>query len=465
MSTNKKRIAIVGGGTGLTLAWLLADQFDVTLYEASDRLGGHAQTIIRENGDLIEAGFEFIHPGYVKFYKLLNFLGMELRSYDMKMEFIDYTQKDPVSDFEKTYFSPSIGDLAKNYQDIIKKYQKGGCCSCLQEVGEDSQKVKNLAFLQYAIYKYNKMQDSLGDMTTKEFVDSLGLGEDFGTKFYYPLTDAAWGIDSSNAEGDEPRNAQDFLAQYTFFYLAAGNTYQEVVGGLIKYVTALYERIKDSCNIKFNSEISGVERDNTEKWTVTYTDKVTGEVRCDTGYDEVIICTSFEIAAKIISNIPSLEQVYDVINKVTYYTTKICLHTSEDADFDKDTIIHIKKTENRASLHIKKPWNSNLTRSWVYKDEKEPDNTIQTIYYRHPNMTKRYYVGQAALKEHNKKATGISFGGISAGRYDCHEGAMEENCNIAEYLSKKYKVELPKLKILVDDDKKTCCTSCSCTIQ
>lgn len=51
MSTNKKRIAIAGGGTGLTLTWLLADQFDVTLYEASDRLGGHAQTIIRENGD------------------------------------------------------------------------------------------------------------------------------------------------------------------------------------------------------------------------------------------------------------------------------------------------------------------------------------------------------------------------------------------------------------------------------
>ena len=31
MFVNKKRVAIVGGGTGLTLTWLLADQFDVTL--------------------------------------------------------------------------------------------------------------------------------------------------------------------------------------------------------------------------------------------------------------------------------------------------------------------------------------------------------------------------------------------------------------------------------------------------
>ena len=413
---------------------------------------------------MIEAGFEFIHPGYVKFYKLLNFLGMELRSYDMKMEFIDYTKKDPVSDFEKTYFSPSIGDLSKNYQDIVKKYKKGGCCSCLQEVGEDSQKVKNLAFLQYAMYKYNKMQDSLGAMTTKEFVDSLNLDEEFGTKFYYPLTNASWGIDDSNAEGTEPRNAEDFLAQYTFFYLAAGNTYQEVVGGLIKYITALYERVKDICNIKFNSEVASVTKSSNGLYTLQYTDKISNQPFQDEGYDEVIICTSFEIASKIISGVDSLKEIYDKISKVTYYTTKICLHESIDPDFDPDTIIHIKYTGNRASLHIKKPWNGNLTRSWVHKDEKNPGGTVQTIYYRHPNMTKRYYVGQAALKEHNKKATGISFGGISAGNRDAHEGSMEENCNIASYLSKKYDVELPKLKILADD-KKTCCTNCSCTIQ
>lgn len=41
----KKRVAIIGGGTGLTLAWLLADQFDVTLFEANDRLGGHIHSL------------------------------------------------------------------------------------------------------------------------------------------------------------------------------------------------------------------------------------------------------------------------------------------------------------------------------------------------------------------------------------------------------------------------------------
>ena len=40
-----KKIAIVGGGiSGLTVAERLADQFEVTLFEQNDYLGGHTQT-------------------------------------------------------------------------------------------------------------------------------------------------------------------------------------------------------------------------------------------------------------------------------------------------------------------------------------------------------------------------------------------------------------------------------------
>jgi predicted NAD/FAD-binding protein len=41
----KQRIAVIGGGiTGLVAAWLLRDAFDVTLFEAEPRAGGHADT-------------------------------------------------------------------------------------------------------------------------------------------------------------------------------------------------------------------------------------------------------------------------------------------------------------------------------------------------------------------------------------------------------------------------------------
>ena len=40
------RIAIIGGGvSGLTVGYRLHEQFDVTLFEANDYVGGHTNTI------------------------------------------------------------------------------------------------------------------------------------------------------------------------------------------------------------------------------------------------------------------------------------------------------------------------------------------------------------------------------------------------------------------------------------
>ncbi|MCP4820674.1 MAG: FAD-dependent oxidoreductase, partial [Shimia sp.] len=55
-----QRIAIVGGGiSGLAAAYLLAPQHSVTLFEANQRLGGHARTVTAGiNGDQpVDTGF------------------------------------------------------------------------------------------------------------------------------------------------------------------------------------------------------------------------------------------------------------------------------------------------------------------------------------------------------------------------------------------------------------------------
>jgi predicted NAD/FAD-binding protein len=42
---SRPRVAVIGAGVaGLTAAYLLQRAYDVTLYEAQDRLGGHAHT-------------------------------------------------------------------------------------------------------------------------------------------------------------------------------------------------------------------------------------------------------------------------------------------------------------------------------------------------------------------------------------------------------------------------------------
>ena len=46
VSSSRRRVAVIGSGiAGLSVAWHLADEADVTLYEAGSHFGGHAHTV------------------------------------------------------------------------------------------------------------------------------------------------------------------------------------------------------------------------------------------------------------------------------------------------------------------------------------------------------------------------------------------------------------------------------------
>ena len=52
IESKRKKIAIIGGGiSGLSVAYLLKEDFNVSLYEKENNLGGHAITI-HENLEL-----------------------------------------------------------------------------------------------------------------------------------------------------------------------------------------------------------------------------------------------------------------------------------------------------------------------------------------------------------------------------------------------------------------------------
>ncbi|HKE03614.1 MAG TPA: FAD-dependent oxidoreductase, partial [Blastocatellia bacterium] len=87
-------IGIIGAGAaGLTAAWLLNDNHNVTLFEKQNRLGGHAHTVdVEIDGEMtaIDAGFDFFSQAmWPTFYRLLNILGAPLRRYPVTVTFHD----------------------------------------------------------------------------------------------------------------------------------------------------------------------------------------------------------------------------------------------------------------------------------------------------------------------------------------------------------------------------------------
>ncbi|WP_394760832.1 FAD-dependent oxidoreductase, partial [Phenylobacterium sp.] len=85
------RVAVVGGGiAGLSAAWLLSKRHDVVLFEADNRLGGHANTTDaphRSGGATpVDTGFiVFNEPNYPNFTALLEYLQVPSIPADMSL--------------------------------------------------------------------------------------------------------------------------------------------------------------------------------------------------------------------------------------------------------------------------------------------------------------------------------------------------------------------------------------------
>jgi uncharacterized protein len=87
----RQRVGVVGAGVaGLTAAYLLQDRYDVTLYEAEDRLGGHAHThdvVTPDAGTVpVDSGFIVYNDStYPRFRRLLGELGVPTQATEMSM--------------------------------------------------------------------------------------------------------------------------------------------------------------------------------------------------------------------------------------------------------------------------------------------------------------------------------------------------------------------------------------------
>ncbi len=82
----KQSVAIIGGGVaGLTAAYLLHEQYDITLYEKDNRLGGNAFTYTSPDGDDIDISvFAFSSKSYPNFFKLLGELGVATGRFSLR---------------------------------------------------------------------------------------------------------------------------------------------------------------------------------------------------------------------------------------------------------------------------------------------------------------------------------------------------------------------------------------------
>lgn len=415
----KPRVAIIGGGgSGLTTAWLLDHECDVTLYEAADRLGGHANTIavdVKGTQVPIEAGFEFISENQFPYFChfLQNILQIPLHKYTLTTNFYE-------TDGSRTFVLPPYHEGIIEWKSLSPR----GLFTMLQ--------------LKIVIDKAHQLiETAQTSISLEEFVEPLFLTHCFKEQFLYPFLAANFGVKVEDIKLFSAYNALKYLVLG-----GAAHDYRwiEIVGGSQKYIQAVAAQLERSMvhlatpvrEIQFHEGLFKV---------------ITSEGD-ESVYDHVVIATNAIQAAKLLNAIEFATPIQAILKNIEYFKTRIALHgdtrfmPQKRADW---RVVNIRYNGNESAITVFKEWLSPqnpIFKSWLTYDVRAdndggaplPSPLYALVEYDHPKVDLKYFETQRALQ----MMQGVNNLWI-AGNYtfdnDSHESAIRSALFIASKIA------------------------------
>jgi len=220
---SRRRIAVIGSGVaGLTAAYILQKEADVTLYEAAGRLGGHADThhLLDDAGHLVAVDTGFIvhnERTYPQLLRLFAELGVATQESEMSMSVrcggcgLEYAG------------SRSLGGLFPTVANVTnRRYLR-----MLSEV---------LRFHRQARALLAEAGDLANPETVAEFLDRGGFSDYFRMHFLTPLISAVWSCAPELAGRYPARYLFRFLEHHGMLSVTGSPQWRTVVGGSASYV-------------------------------------------------------------------------------------------------------------------------------------------------------------------------------------------------------------------------------------
>lgn len=294
------RVAVIGAGVaGLSTAYHLRGKADVTIFEASGRAGGHANTIEVPDGDEIvglDTGFiVFNEPHYPRLSKFFADLGVPSKPHPGKFSFFDLGTG--------TNYASDDLDLA---EDEVRARFPESFVNLWREANRFYRESPR-DFLR------KKTDISLG-----EYLDRNGYSDEFRYGFVVLIGCATWSVP---AEKIWEMPASTLIA---FFFAHGGEglggrtvPWRTVTGGSISYVrAALRELDAAGQSIRFHTPIGGV----SEQDDAVIIRTAEGPQR----FDYAVLATHADDSLALLERPNARQRTLDVIK---YHPTRATLHT------------------------------------------------------------------------------------------------------------------------------------------
>ena len=294
-------IAIIGSGiSGLTAAYLLGRSHEVSLFEADDRLGGHAHTVdIDLDGRELSVDTGFIvynERTYPKFCRLLSDLGVQTQPSDMS-----FSTTAPLDGVE--YATHSLNALFARRQSLVdpKFYRM------IQDILRFNRDSRQLLRLD---------SDAPLNLTLGRFLKSQAFSRRFVDHYILPMGAAIWSA--------APDRFLDFpAATFVRFFDNHGLLdhrdhlpWRTITGGSRSYVEKLVR--KSRAQFHTRSPVLGVDRSD---------QAVTLQLRDSSprAFDHVVFACHSDTALSLLNDVTAQEDI--VLGAIGYQTNEVLLHT------------------------------------------------------------------------------------------------------------------------------------------
>ena len=326
-----KRIAIIGSGiSGLYAAYLLHKDYEITIYEKENYLGGHTRTLTityEKNVEInVDTGFiVFNKKNYPNFTQMINKLDIDIGKSDMSFSVTSNDKNDPEIKYcdLKSYFANK-----KNLFDL--------------------EYYKNI----YNINKFNNLskkalktiKNDFNNITLGQYLKENGFGQFFIDNYIVPMGSSIWSCKPTQILNFPYLSYVNFMNNHGLLNLSNQPQWHYIKNGSRSYISKL-ESILDA-NFQLNTAVSEVIK--TPKGVKVRT--LNGE----NNYDYVIFGSHPDEVLSIGSSLTDDQK--DALSGIKYSSNEVVLH--------KDSTVM--------------PRNRQCWASWVYKKTK---NNLPILSY------------------------------------------------------------------------------------